>query len=247
MKPRPERMTYAQQKLMALIDERKLRRWCEENGFNHSFVFNLAFGNRAPTYKNMASMCQFISPIEWLFSCDEKLPYEPVLLPPWKCDKPSKFVLAHRYDYKTLAQKYGLSDYSAYKIFVSYTVKPSPAFIRKVCAEANPIDFFTEGEGEIAPLREFVPDRGDLVSVSGKTVFVITKKEFNKRSKSFSGCLVTTDSAKGIKLKGVVKGVVNAGRLFSFPIIYTEVRSLIEKAPEDLTDKVMEEVRKTLE
>ena len=79
MKPRPERMTYAQKKLMALIDERKLRRWCEENGFSHAFVFNLAFGNRAPTYKNIAAMCQFISPIEWLFSCDEKLPYEPDL------------------------------------------------------------------------------------------------------------------------------------------------------------------------
>ena len=246
MKKKAERVTYARKRLLGLIESRKLRSWCEENGVNHSTAYRLALGERIPTYKTIASMCHLIAPIEWLFFTDEKLPFKPRLLPQWPCKEPCKFVRERRYSYKKVAEEFDVSPQIAYDIFVSYRLNPNISLMRAACGATDPTEFFVAGKGEITPLSNFIPDRGDLVSVSGRTVFVITKKEFNKKSKSFSGCLVTADSAKGIKLKGNVKGVVNDTRLYSFPLIKTEPCSLLEKASEELTDKVMEEVRKTL-
>ena len=190
LKQKPERITYAQDRLIALIEERKLRRWCLDNGLTHSVTYRLALGEQLPTYKIIASMCHLISPIEWLFYTDETLPFEPKLLPQWTCKTPSKYVKQHRYDYKTIAQKYELERMNAYNIFVSYRATPTPGFIRKLCEDGiNPIDFFTDGEFEIKSLKEFIPERGDIVSVEGKIIIVISRLDSNEKHKSFSGCL----------------------------------------------------------
>ena len=248
LKAKPERMTYAQEKLIKLIEERKLRKWCMDNGFTHSAVYRLALGEQIPTYKIIASMCHLISPVEWLFYTDEKLPYEPVLIPQWDCKNPSKYVKAHRYDYKTIAEKYSLEELNAYNIFVAYRSNPTPTFIRTACDATDPTEFFTDGEGEIKSLKEFTPDRGDIVSVDGKIILVITKKEPNEKNKSFAGCLVVQDSESGIELSGnAAKGKVLPHKLASFEIAHTMPRMLIEKETAEFTASVIEEVRKGLD
>lgn len=248
LKQKPERITYAQQKLIQLIEERKLRRWCLDNGIMHSSAYRLALGEQTPTYKIIASTCHLISPIEWLFFTDEKLPYEPVLLPQWNCEVPCKFIKEHRFDYQTIAQKYNLEKSSAYNIFVAYRANPTPIFIKAACNETNPIDFFTDGEGEIKTLKEFIPERGDIVSVEGKIIFVITKQKLNEKNKSFSGCLIISENEKGIELKkSITKGFVCPYKLSSFNIELTTPRTLIEKAEEGIIKKVLDKVYKELQ
>ena len=247
LKAKPERMTYAQEKLIALIEERKLRRWCMDNGLTHSAIYRLALGEQVPTYRIIASMCHLIAPIDWLFFTDEKLPYEAQLLPQWKCESPSKFVKSHRYDYKTIAEKYDLDMANAYNIFVAYRANPTPSFIRAACTETNPTDFFCDGEGKIKSLKEFVPDRGDIVSVEGKIVLVITKTEANEKNKIFTGCTILSESESGIKLESTVtKGFVSPHDLQSFSITHLVPRTLIEKTTTEFAEKVIEEVRKDL-
>jgi len=246
LKAKPTRMTYAQEKLITLIEERKLRKWCLDNGITHSAAYRLALGEQLPTYRIIASMCHLIAPIEWLFYTDEKLPYEPVLLPQWPCKEPSKFVKEHRYDYKTVAEKYSIEELNAYNIFVAYRATPTPAFIRAACDGTNPADFFTDGEGEIKSLREFTPDRGDIVSVDGTIVLVITKKEDNEKNRIFTGCRIT-ESGDGFALTvKSSKGKVNPRNLASFEIIPSLSRTLIERESESLTMKVIEEVKSGL-
>jgi hypothetical protein len=242
------RMTYAQAKLITLIEGRNLRRWCLDNGLTHSAIYRLAIGEQIPTYKIIASTCHLIAPIEWLFFTDEKLPYKPVLLPQWHCEEPCKYVKAHRYDYKTIAEKYSLDVKNAYNIFVTYRANPTPAFIREVCTEVNPVDFFTSGEGEIKSLSEFVPDRGDIVSVEGKIVLVITRQEANEKNKSYTGCTILSETSEGIELTNTVtKGKVCTYDFQSFAIKSVVPRTLIEKVPCAFTKKIIEEAKKSFE
>ncbi|MCR5252586.1 MAG: hypothetical protein K6C98_02600 [Treponema sp.] len=166
LKETPERITYAQKKLLNLIEQRKLRSWCLENGVTHPSAYRLALGEQALTYKTMAQMCNLISPIEWLFFTDEKLPYEPVLLPPFPFDKPCKYVTEHKKDYKVIEQKYNLEHNQAFNIFVTHRTKPTPIFIRKVCDEVNPIEFFTPSEDALKSVIKFVPERGVKKSIT---------------------------------------------------------------------------------
>lgn len=243
LKQKPERITYAQEKLITLIEERKLRRWCQDNGLTHSAIYRLALGEQVATYRIMASMCHLIAPIEWLFFTDEKLPYEPVLLPQWSYKNPSKYVLSHKYDYRTIAKKYNLETITAYNIFIAHRACPSPAFIKAACKETNPIEFFTDGEKEIKSLKEFIPDRGDIVSVDGKLIFVLTKQKTNEKHKCFSGCMIITNTKEGIELKDTIsKGYICPFYIMSFNILPTEQRTLIEKTSEEISKKVMKKV-----
>lgn len=248
LKAKPERITYAQVKLIKLVEERKLRRWCLDNGLTHSAIYRLALGEQIPTYRIIAAMSHLISPIEWLFFTDEKLPYEPVLLPQWQCKEPCKYVIAHRYDYKTIAEKYKLKQNNAFNIFVAYRANPTPAFIRELCSEVNPVDFFTSGTEQIKSLKDFVPDRGDIVSVEGKIVLVITRQDSNEKNKNFTGCTILSESAEGIELhNSVTKGKACPYDLQSFAITHLVPRTLIEKLPSDFTQKVLEQVKKNFE
>ena len=245
---KPERLTYAQARLVKLIEERKLRRWCLDNGLTHTAIYRIAMGEQPTTYRIIASMCHLIAPIEWLFFTDEKLPFEPELFPKWTCETPPKYVKEHRYDYKTIAQKYELDSMNAYNIFGAYRTNPTPAFIRKLCIDGiNPMEFFTDCDSEIKPLRGFIPQRGDIVSVDGKIICVITKKESNEKHKSFSGCQIIAKGADGIMLESTVtKGMIRTDMIQSFPIITSCFRTLIEKLSPDITERVLEEVRKEL-
>lgn len=248
LKAKPERMTYAQEKLIALIEERKLRKWCLANGLTHPAIYRLALGEQLPTYRIIASMCHLIAPIEWLFFTDEQLPYEPQLLPQWACKGPCKYATDHRYDYKTIAEKYGIDKQNAYNIFVAYRANPTPSFIRAACDEVNPIEFFCDGEnGQIKSLNEFIPDCGDIVNVEGKIILVITKAESNEKNKFFTGCAIISSAEKGIQLNNTVtKGFVCPYDLQSFSITHLVPRTLIEKTSVDFSEKIVSEVRNIL-
>ena len=99
LKQIPERITYAQEKIIHLIEERKLRQWCMDNGLQHAAVYRLALGELNPSYKNICNMVHLIAPIEWLFYTDEKLPYEPKTVPQWNSDNKCKFIKEHKLDY----------------------------------------------------------------------------------------------------------------------------------------------------
>ncbi len=176
LKQIPERITYAQEKIIHLIKERKLRQWCMDNGLQHAAVYRLALGELNPSYKNICNMVHLIAPIEWLFYTDEKLPYEPKTVPQWNPDNKCKFIKEHKLDYQEVAKKYGISELSAYNICVAGRAKPSLAFIRECCKDTNPIDFFTDCE-EIEAPKQFTPNRGDIINIQGNILFVLSKKE----------------------------------------------------------------------
>lgn len=246
LKQKPERVTYAQEKLLKLIEERKLRRWCLDNGIIHSAAYRLALGEQLPTYKIMSSMCHLIAPVEWLFYTDESLPYAPELLPKWDTKKQSKFVKEHRFDYKAVAEKYGLSELSAYNIFVAYRASPTPALIKSASKDVNPREFFTDGEIEIR--KDYIPERGDIVSVDGNIFLAITDSQGNAGRKMFSCCAIVSKAENGIAVSpGASRGFVNPCAVQSFPIIHTKPRTLIGKADAGVAEKVLDAVRKMFE
>ena len=73
-KERPERITYAQKKLLDLIDRRELRSWCTEHNLPHTTVYRLALGESIATYAMICSMVHLIPPAEWIYYTDEKIP-----------------------------------------------------------------------------------------------------------------------------------------------------------------------------
>lgn len=255
LKPKPERISYAQQKLIELIEQRKLREWCANNGIEHTGAYRIALSNQLPTYRLIGSMCHAISPIEWLFFTDEKLPYEPELLPKWTCERPCKYVEEHHYDYKTIAKKYNLDLTNARNIFFNYTALPTPMFIRQVCKDVNPIEFFMSAEDDntLKLRKEYIPGRGDIIEVQQKKLFVISKQEDNQKNQCYSGCLILPEKQEGqnaTELTGTyTQGFVIPNKLLSFDISFNRAKlliELIEKASPELTEKVISEVRKIL-
>ena len=97
-------------------------------------------------------------------------------------------------------------------------------------------------------LKEFVPERGDIVSVDGKVIMVITKQKENEKHKTYTGCLILSEAENSIELKKTnTKGFVCPYNIISFPIILTTPRTPIEKAEEGTVKKVMEKFCKELQ
>lgn len=238
MKELPERITYAQEKLIKLVDARKLRRWCQENGITHSAAYRLALGEILPNYRIMASMCHLIAPIDWLFFTDETRPYEEQLLPKWDNAEPAKFIQEHRDDYREIAKRYGLSELIAYNIFVAHRKVPTVRLMRDACAEVNPIEFFMPSSMEITP--GYIPRKGDIVRTGkdGSTYLVITASEKNKEFNSFTGCLISRSCESGIELSGTrTQGFVNPRSLATVRLDAPAPLVLIEKTEAELVEK----------
>ena len=238
MKAIPERITYAQEKLIKLVETRRLRKWCLENGLAHSQTYRLALGEILPNYRVIASMCHLIAPIDWLFYTDEERPYEPQYLPKWENTEPSKFVKEHRDDYREVAERYGLPELIAYNIFVAYRKVPTIALMRDACAEVNPIEFFMSPSMEIT--QGYIPKKGDIVRAGkdGGTYLVITNSEKNERYKTFTGCLISEDCEDGIALSNSkTKGFVNPRSLATIRLDSPFPLVLIEKTETELVEK----------
>lgn len=243
LKQIPERITYAQEKIIHLIEERKLRQWCMDNGLQHAAVYRLALGELNPSYKNICNMVHLIAPIEWLFYTDEKLPYEPKTVPQWNPDNKCKFIKEHKLDYQEVAKKYGISELSAYNICVAGRAKPSLAFIRECCKDTNPIDFFTDG-GEIEEPKQFTPNRGDIINIQGYILFVLSKKEEIEKDNYLTACPIIKQNTNTIELNGLkIKGFINLKNIQTYMLGPRCKASFIETADEKITQNVMNEVR----
>ena len=240
MKALPERLTYAQEKLIKLVEGRKLRKWCQENAVAHSTAYRLALGEILPNYRIIASMCHLVAPIEWLFFTDEKLPYEPKLLPKWEASETAKFIQEHKGDYREIAKRYGLSELIAYNIFVAHRKVPTIKLMRETCDMANPIEYFMPASMEV--MEDYIPKKGDIVRAGkdGEYYLVITNSGKNTESKSFTGCLISENEQTGIALSGTkTRGFVNPGFLRTFRIDSPHPLALIEKTEAELVEKTV--------
>ncbi|MDD6655623.1 MAG: hypothetical protein PUE59_11425 [Treponema sp.] len=244
LKQIPERITYAQEKLIKLIEERKLRQWCMENGLQHAAVYRLAIGELTPSYKNICSMVHLIAPIEWLFYTDEKLPYEPQIVPQWNPNNKCKFIKQHRYDYQELSKKYGITELSAYNICVAARAKPSLAFIKECCKDTNPIDFFTDGEEPSEP-KSFIPGRGDIVNIHGNICFVLSKKEDIEKDGYITISPIVQQKENAVELSNTkTKGFINPKNIQTY-LLGTKCQArFIENVTEEITWQVLDHIRR---
>ena len=87
------RITYAQKKLLALLEARQLRSWCLESNIPHTSLYKLAVGQSVPTFKAISYLVPYFALDEWLFFTDEDIPYSIRTLPEWNPDDTSVFIL----------------------------------------------------------------------------------------------------------------------------------------------------------
>lgn len=239
----PDRMTYAQKKIIELTEERKLRRWCLDNGLQHSAIYRIGIGEQTPTYKIVCSMVHLIPAVEWLYYTDEKLPFEPVLVPAWNPKNKCKFIKEHCYDYKEVGKRYGISELSAYNIFVVSRAQPSLALIRECCKDTNPIDFFIDGEESEAP-KKFSPDRGDIVNIQGNIVLVLSKKDDIESTSHLICSPILSKCENAIALSGAkTNGFVFARNLKTFVLAPRCQANFIESVPDKIVNAVLSEAR----
>ena len=87
------RITYAQKKLLALVEARQLRSWCLESNLPHASLYKLAVGQSVPTFKAISYLVPYFALDEWLFFTDEEIPYPIRTLLEWNPDDTSVFIL----------------------------------------------------------------------------------------------------------------------------------------------------------
>ena len=242
LKSTPERITLAQERLIKLINERNLRKWCQENKLDHSAVYRIALDERSPTYKFIASICHLIPPAEWFFYTDEKNPYKSVISKSkWNPDKICKYVSDHKADYLYIAKKYGMPEISAYRTFVLHTMKPSYNFIMKVRKDTDPADFFRASEKP----QVYSPKRGDIIFTNRNKVLVISDADFYKANKIFVGCKISETRKNAIELGGGTKEYVSP---YSYEFYPKENQKedafkLIDSAPEKTVKEVLQAIK----
>ena len=237
------RITYAQEKIIQLIKERKLRQWCADNGLSHSALYRIGIGDYAPSYKYICSMAHLIAPIEWLFFTDEELPFPPQVVPQWNPENRCKFIKQHKSDYKEIAKKYGISELSAYNICVSFRAMPSLPFIRECCKDTNPIDFFTDGEEPETP-ELFVPDRGDIINIQENLLLVLSSKTRHTNKLICTPILNKSDDTFLELIDTKVKGFVDTNNIKTYLLTSRCQAKYIETISSDFTDKIIQEVRR---
>lgn len=87
-----DRITYALQKLLALMEARQLHSWCLERNLPHASLYTLAIGQSIPTFKETSYRVPYFAPAEWLFFTKEESPYPIHTLPEWNHDGTSVFI-----------------------------------------------------------------------------------------------------------------------------------------------------------
>ncbi len=183
LKQLPERITYAQQKIIKLIEDRKLRKWCLENNLIHSTVYKFGTGEKLPSYPIVKTMSHLIAPIEWLFYTDEELPYKPKTVLPLDDKTECKFIAENKKKFREIAKKYNLTELQAYNIMIGRK-NPNLNFIRLTTKDFDPIVFFIPSEkADIG-----IPDRNDIICIFAKKYLVLTTKNTNKNNTSIIAC-----------------------------------------------------------
>lgn len=222
-----DKVTYARQFLLDLLEKRRLRAWCQESGALHVAMFKIAKGFMVPTYAVMCRLLPFVPPAQWVYFTDEEIPYETRALPEWRPEDVSSFVRTHKHDWKEISHKYGISESLANNIFVSHRARPTYSLIRNARNEVNPEEFFTEGD--LDDDGRFYPERGDIVAIQGRTVLVLSTEKRNREMSS-----ITAFDMKGSE--------VDYNTLRTIHYVRT-VPELVEKADSALVEKALDEAR----
>ena len=152
-------ITYAQKKLQELLQERKLKAWCEERNVPHATLYKLATGNMVPSFMVMSSLVPYFAPAEWVYFTDEKIPYEVKILEVWNPGDTSLFIKKHKYDY--MAKKYEISETKTRNIFINRRANITLLQIRKMAKDINPEELFIPADETID--GKFYPKQEDIV------------------------------------------------------------------------------------
>ena len=131
------RVTYAQKKLLNLLQERKLKSWCEERNVPHATLYKLATGNMVPSFIVMSSLVPYFAPAEWVYFTDEDIPYEVRTLEVCNPDDTSLFIKKHKHDYMEVAKKYEISETNVRNIFVNRRTNITLLQMRKMAKDVN--------------------------------------------------------------------------------------------------------------
>ena len=236
----PVRITYAQKRLIIMIQKRELRSWCLEHNLEHASLYRIALGEKVATYKIVSSLVHLIPPAEWIYYIDEKIPYELKTVPIWDSSKNCSFILKHKTDWQEVSKKYDVPLESCRNLFVNHRAKPSLLQIRKFALDTDPIEFFTEGD---YVEEVYVPERGDVVSISGKKVLVLSKQEYNIENKAIM-CIYIEESCKnGMKIENSeISGEINLLSLTTITysrIVPKFIVKLNDKLVQNVLDKVV--------
>ena len=235
----PARITYAQKRLIIMIQKRELRSWCLEHNLEHASLYRIALGEKIATYKIVSSLVHLIPPAEWIYYIDEKIPYELKTVPIWDSSKNSSFILKHKTDWQEVSKKYDVPLESCRNLFVNHRAKPSLLQIKKFALDTDPIEFFTEGD---FVEDTYIPERGDVVSISGKKVLVLSKQEYNIENKGIM-CIYIEESCKtGMKFENSeISGEINLLSLTT--ITYSRIMpKFIVKLDDKLVQNVLDKV-----
>lgn len=235
----PERITYAQKRLIIMIQKRELRSWCLEHNLEHASLYRIALGEKVATYKIVSSLVHLIPPAEWIYYIDEKIPYELKTVPIWDSSKNCSFILKHKTDWQEVSKKYDVPLESCRNLFVNHRAKPSLLQIRKFALDTDPIEFFTEGD---FVEDTYIPERGDVVSISGKIVLVLSKQEYNIENKAIMCTYIEESCKNGMKIENSeISGEINLLSLTT--ITYSRIMpKFIVKLDDKLVQNVLDKV-----
>ena len=235
----PARITYAQKRLIIMIQKRELRSWCLEHNLEHASLYRIALGEKVATYKIVSSLVHLIPPAEWIYYIDEKIPYELKTVPIWDSSKNCSFILKHKTDWQEVSKKYDVPLESCRNLFVNHRAKPSLLQIRKFALDTDPIEFFTEGD---FVEDTYIPERGDVVSISGKKVLVLSKQEYNIENKAIMCIYIEESSKNGMKFdNSEISGEINLLSLTT--ITYSRIMpKFIVKLDDKLVLNVLDKV-----
>ncbi len=223
-----EKMTYARKFLFELVTERKLKTWCLERNLPHITIYKIAVGSSAPTYAVICQLLPYIPCVDWFFFDGEEIPFPKKKLEPWNPEDISSYVRRHKHDYLEVGEKYGTTEAFARNLFVNHRARPSINLIRACALDGiNPVEFFTAGD--TSDDGKFYPDRGDIVSISGKTILVLTKEKHNRETHSLTGVTL-------------VDGQPDFASLSTITYV-RNIPELIEKASVELVDNSIKEIR----
>ena len=87
------RITYAQQKLLALVEARQLRSWCLESNIPHASLYKLAVGAERTHFQGNQLSCAVLCPCRMAFLYGRRIPYPIRTLLEWNPDDTSVFIL----------------------------------------------------------------------------------------------------------------------------------------------------------
>lgn len=240
-----ERITYARKNLIELIEKRELLSWCKERGLPHSTVYSVAVGTLIPPFTFICKMIPYFSPAEWVYFTDEEIPYEHKTLPAFNPKDFSVFIKKHRIDYMDIASELGISEVNAKNIFRLRRANLSIAQIRKFASKVDPAEFFTPADETDDGM--FYPERGDIVTLSGKNILVLSSNNNNVLNACFVGVILDDESDGSVFVKGKnIEGYASIRNMSSFTYARRNPE-LIDKANEETVIAVLKVFRTMLD